>query len=412
MRILTTSELEQIINSNLVLDCPRISLIPSSLESSRPSYKGPGILTPTKEGYWNLKLFCQGEASHPGDIPYPRTPAGKLLDELDYYSFSAFDINGREWTTEKILRLDLSVNQTNGYEVISCKIDELKTIRESQSKVDKQCVEILFLGDINIPINTSTSTIIFVGGKEQSRELQSNVATFETNGFIIEIRKEQNCLYLLANSSSSPLTDAVVIGLLESLQFILAQPLEWSVLELANGTTWETRIKASLGNKLGMRQKPPIHIQYARNINSIINLFDKFFTDSINRQKNTKPEIFDQIWKLLYVRSLHLPIEVLALGVAIEGLLKDRFLETNISEKTLEEQISKAKKVIEDSDLEDKIKKRISGFLPNLKQARPIDQLHALKDRGLIEERLIKAWSELRNTAAHANKMCLSGKHV
>lgn len=265
-------------------------------------------------------------------------------------------------------------------------------------------MEIWFPGSIDIPCNAGTETVTLIGGERRNRLLQLNAARFETNDFTIEILKEKNWLKLHAVSASSLFTDSITNGILESLQFVLARPLEWSIMQVHQGKERVTKIKDSLKNEIPRRGRPPIHPREPSHNKQVWDLFDKYFTYALSQNRKSTSSIFSHLWPILLARSSSFPTEVLTLGIALEGILKEHF-DKKVPEATIKEQICKARQIISQSDLTNNVKTRILGFIPSLQHPRTKDQLYSLQERSLINEQLIKAWEELRNRAAHAGQI-------
>ena len=93
--------------------------------------------------------------------------------------------------------------------------------------------------------------------------------------------------------------------------------------------------------------------------------------------------------------------ESLILSVAIEGLLKEEFDNVDYRNAELKKQIDEARCVIASSGLERNFKDRVLGFFGNMLKPRAKDLLHILKDKNLLDSKLVREYDKLRNSSAH-----------
>jgi len=221
----------------------------------------------------NRKILCKEVGDPFEEFSKSRTPAGRIIEDSEYYSLSAMDTEGRLWTANRVLSPS---TRANPYCLtVSCNVRELMSVYELKTAMTRSSLQIWFPGEIDIPCNTATEMTISIRRKERDRSSRLNIAILETNEFSIEIKKERNWLQLHATSASSQITEDVIRAILESLQFVLAWPLEWSIAQLVQGTKQITKMRAALENKPPDRRRSPLSTSDPDKINHIWNIFDK-----------------------------------------------------------------------------------------------------------------------------------------
>ncbi|MFH7030036.1 MAG: hypothetical protein ACHBN1_32905 [Heteroscytonema crispum UTEX LB 1556] len=73
----------------------------------------------------------------------------------------------------------------------------------------------------------------------------------------------------------------------------------------------------------------------------------------------------------------------------------------DIPQNNLDSQILLLQEKINEIELDESLKKRLEGFLKNVKSISATDKLRNLIDKGLLDKKLVQAWKDIRNGAAH-----------
>ncbi len=397
------NELELISNNKFVLDCPKITLSPELPDTDKKSYTGSGSITQSETGEFLLKLYCDGTILPQETLSrYLGTTVGKIVDDSEYYCLSAVDLEGRTWEAKRILP-NIHSGTIPGY-IVFGRLNEISYSSNLPKTLTKSSVNIKYRGDIDIPCNEGSMVETSISGEKRSRYVSLNIAKFQTSGFEFEIEKEKGWLSFWAVSQSCPITDAVITRFTEALQFVLGRTLHWSIVELFQQQTQETRVRAVLENeKESSRIQPPISFRSHDNANSVWNLFGKYLDHVISYTERKWHPLFSLIHAVIESGKASLEAEALTLSVSIEGLLKREFSALASPDKAFKKQVDDARRLIEKSELSDPIKKRMPGFLGNMLSPRPIDKLFILKDNGFIDEEFIESWKNLRDSSAHAD---------
>ena len=95
----------------------------------------------------------------------------------------------------------------------------------------------------------------------------------------------------------------------------------------------------------------------------------------------------------------------LSIGVAIEGILKSYFSEIGLADEEILQQAEKAKDLIENSNLEERIKNRLFSSIGLLKNISPKVALRQMVQDKLLDKTMVSEWEKLRNKSVHSDKM-------
>ena len=103
-------EMEQISNGAFILDCTKMILSPFQAGTGKRIYMGAGSIAQTSEGKFKIKVYCS-ECISPGEVfAPPSSQPGALIEDSEYYSLDATDLQGRKWEADRIL-LDFNASQ-------------------------------------------------------------------------------------------------------------------------------------------------------------------------------------------------------------------------------------------------------------------------------------------------------------
>jgi len=343
-------------------------------------------------------MFCIGDVSSLDVFPRLDWKAGELIHEKYYYHLTANDINGRQWEAKWIVPDIHARQETNGY-IVNAGIRELSYSSDLADEVTAYSAVIYFPGDISIPFNTPVTVEKIVDAQKRSSSISLNIAKFSACGIEFEVEKEVGWLALNALSTTA-IDSALVMRLIESLQFVLGKSLSWSIIDLIHGKTRRVRVRSFQKNVDKSRAQPPIHFQQVDRLNKVWSLFDRYLSYTKKYDDERWHPIFRWIHAVIESGYSSLDTESLILSVAIEGLLRE-FKNLNYGNAELKNQIKKVNCLIRESNLEGGFKNRIFGLLGNMLKPRAKDLLHILKDKNLLDSRLVEEYDKLRNSSAH-----------
>ena len=396
------AEIKSIMGNSFIIDCPNIKLIPQLPDSSRKTHEGSGFIGKNQDGSFSLKMYSKDELSfkdilfqHENSVP------GEIIGEKSYYKLVAKDISGREWESKWILP-DIHAGSGGDGNVIRASIREIFWSSSINTKNDISYVGIYFPGEIEIPCNKYTEEEKIVDGEKRASSIGFNLAKFDSCDLKFEIKKEKDWLKLDAYSATQKINDTYIMRFVESLQFVLARPLAWSIAELVDGKIKKVRIRSCKRNNKQLRIGSPVYMDGP--FSYAWALFDKYLNHIINyKDKDSWHPISNWVHAVIESGSVSLDTESLVLSIAIEGLLRDEFKHLRFGSEELEAQINEGKSIIQGSCLKLPFKERLYGLFVAMSKPRAKDLLYILKEKNLIDERLIKEYGKLRNPSAHGD---------
>jgi hypothetical protein len=396
-------ELEAILSHDFVIDCPQIvleQLTENSQDLEKKVYSGPGTITQDGNGQFFVKVFCDGKPTLSEIMPRNPPKAGQIIRASKFYALSANDLKGTLWQARIMPfitgHLDYDGFLAHGHlRKISCE-------KEIPLPIKKNHLLITVMGDIEIPCTTGTLIETYVGEEKRASSGRRNVASFKSCDLEFEITKYDKWL-TISVTSDALITDALIVRIMEALQFVLGRSLPWTVIEITQEKTLKTHIRPPLKIDIKPRTKPPI--QFTPTNTDTWVLFDTYLNHFINFEEESWHPTFNIIHSVIEASSASAEAEVLTISVAVEGLLKTEFHDLGEPDKETKDQIALAKSLIKDSELNRDFKERVFGSLRGMKNTRPEDRLFELKNQGLIEQRLISSWRKLRHSSVHADEL-------
>jgi len=396
---MNSDEITAIMENRYSIDCVQLVLAPQLPGTDQKKHRGAGLISQAPDGSFSLKMYCNGNVL-PRDV-FPRLDwkAGELIHEEYYYRLTANDIKGRQWEAKWIIPDIHSGPDPNGY-IVHADIRELSYSSDLYDEVATYYAGIYFPGDINIPFNTAVTEKKMVDGQRRSSSVNLNVSKFSACDIEFEIEKDVGWLMLNALSDTA-IDDALVMRLVESLQFVLARSLSWSIVELIHGKTRKVRVKSSQRNVNKSRVQPPVHFQAVDRSNKVWSLFGRYLSHTKTYDEELWHPVFRWIHAVIESGCSSLDTESLILSVAIEGLLREEFDNLYYRNAELQKQIEDVRCGMEKLVLEPSFKNRVFGFFGNMLKPRAKDFLHILKNKNLLDPRLLDEYDKLRNSTAH-----------
>lgn len=396
---MNSDEITAIMENRYSIDCVQLMLTPQLPGTDQKKHQGAGLISQTSDGSFSLKMYCNGNVSPQDVFSRLNWKAGELIHEEYYYALTATDIKGRQWDAKWIIPDIHSGPDPNGY-IIYANLRELSFSSDLYTEVSTYYAGIYFPGDISIPFNTVVTIEKMVDGQKRSSSGNLNVSKFTVCGIEFEIEKDVGWL-LLSALSDTTIDDALIMRLVESLQFVLARPLSWSIVELIHGKTRKVRVKSSQRNVDKSRVQPPVHFQVVDRLDKVWTLFGRYLIHTKTYDEELWHPLFRWIHAVIESGCSSLDTESLILSVAIEGLLREEFDNLDYRNSELQKQIEDARCVIEKSSLQPSFKNRVLGLFGNMLKPRAKDSLHILKNKNLLDPRLLEEYDKLRNSTAH-----------
>lgn len=370
--------------------------------SSDPwEFCGPGCIAQTSAGKIEFTLYseCALSAEALKEFYFgPFPPPGQVIPRDRYYSLIATDGKGRKWSSDGIDPAPISSQIVKG---TVFKGDIRWVDCWTTEHIEKPTRFLLaVLQDIRIPVNTYTKIEERVGPMK-SRSGNLNAWCFSSNGIEFILKKQPGLLVIEATSDIGNLSNDIENRIVEALQFVLAQPVDWSFMGTYSEDKQNITVRVSSGDVLKSRFQPPIKFHRANGSQSISELFSMYLFHIIGYKANVWHPLSEEITAVRRSAGGSLEDQSLMLGVAIESILNLEFPCLADPSEDFQVGVSRLRKYIDDWEGDITLKRRVTGSLAAMLQARALDKLKALSETGSIKDYQVEDWRRIRNPAAH-----------
>jgi hypothetical protein len=407
--VLSSDDLGKYIDRRFNIDCPRM-VLRNSLNPARDVYEGPGSIYQTPEGDLAFKLYAGGPRV-PTEVLFGRVSgpnalkAGEIIPRSEYSSLEATSMRGAVWRGEFILP-DLNQGATDHGPVITGFLRELvNTTAESRTEGKSSHLSLVFAESFDFPANTPTTTKTLVRDKEIGFSGNWSRAIFEAAGLEFELERKAQTVALTAQSKNTALLGNLDLRVCEALEFTLSESHEWVVRVVFQGGETITTLRRFPKARAKRTPRPPIHCRTMDEATpDVWRLFAKYLEYVITCPDPQWHPLSYSTHAAVVGEEGSLDAGLLALPVAIEGALKVGFPSLGAPDRLLQEQIDAACKLICDSGLEPKFRKRVLGSFKQMGRPRAKDRLLALQRAGVTREGLVRAWDAIRHQAVHADR--------
>jgi len=109
-------------------------------------------------------------------------------------------------------------------------------------------------------------------------------------------------------------------------------------------------------------------------------------------------------YSLVEASEASIDAEALALGVAVEGIVKEVLTDRPTPDEALKGAVAKAKGAVSRLGLDQTYQNRFCGALDHVLMPRTKERLHELASQGRIRKEHVDTWARLRNTWAHGSR--------
>lgn len=403
-----TDYLQALANIKFEVDCYQIVLTQEGEIDNPRIYKGPGTIIQNDENYFSVKIFCEGKLDIKemfGKIN--RLTPGKLIERTNFYSLEAFDYAGNTWSANSILPDTNGGMECDGF-LVSSNFKRLFCHRKEHHKHKGATLKLFYKGKYKIPCNTITKSKHIIGTEDRGTSSKFNVAQFEFENIEFEILSDDDRLIVYLYSQTENLTRVTAQRIHEALQFVLVNLELWDILLIQKGKTQETIFQTVPPSSQKSRVQPPLHFDSVDREGYVWKMFELFFKYSLSYQEPDWHPLYEQVHKVIESGKASIEAHSLTLAVSIEGLLKLCFNEVALPDDEFKNLVKEATDEINKSGIDSILKKRLQGVLGAMKRPRAKDMLYSLQQAGIVEERLITSWSNMRNSSAHSDSIDLS----
>lgn len=367
-------------------------------------YEGAGYIKRTATGELNFKLYS---ANPIAPQEWIRGLSGQLVNKDEYYRLSVTDTRGRVWEAGGVLpRHEGWLNQ-KGYVIVGIIPSELRCANKMQWHITNAVLWMHFFDDLEIPCNTVTKSSSIIGDDQDNaiKQFDKNIAKFSSCGCDFTLSRKPGKFILGVSSNATELPANIENRVVESLQFVLANEVEPVIIERNERNVETVAIRPTLRPKPDCRLNPPLSFTKVQHAKEVWDLYSKYLSHILNYEgpTNWHPlSIF--VHRVIHASAAYPETLSLEVAVAVEGILRLEFEQLSSWPREHREELSKAREIINQSNLPEDLKLRISGAINAMKHPSPPDKLRSLVKSGVIEEKEYKAWKKLRNRSTHPKR--------
>jgi hypothetical protein len=400
-----------------------------SLDNKRV-FSGPGYIKQSSDGKVHFKLYPEDKSGSQGMIEeflsQRRVKLGALIPEHEYYFLSATDLRGRQWNSRWVAPPSIYFD-----EVVTGQLDELvhtasgiphkrgylvlrvrkKITPRNLAVFPWEMRELILLrtlrvyDDVKIPINAVTETEISVAGKKL-KSSRANASSFTSCNNTFRLTQEDGLLTIEVISEDESLPDPIEKRVIEALQFVLARPLWWLVMQRWSDGVETTCIRPRRAGVSKPRLQPPIHFHgYGYEvIDGVWSLFDKYLQYIITHPEDKWHPLSARLHSVCEASGGSLDAEGLTLGIAVEGVLKSEFSDLGSPSEGTISAINDFLEYMNAWSGDESLKRRIKGAVGTMHHPRAKDRMRVLIDEGAVTREQLRAWENLRHASAHAER--------
>ncbi len=391
--VITDDVLEAIKSETWVLDCPRIELIPA-IEDDRVHHRGSGYIA-LRHGFFEFKLFSDPEPPPLFALLQSSADPSRFLADSHYYQLSATDISGRTWRASGIFP-----SFTKGVGIVaSGKIDAIRYQR-TLTTIRQNVLMLWYPEELKLPYNQVTNSVSKIGEKIVSASSTSNAAAFSSSGFNFSVKAGTGWTSISA-SREGDLPATLATRIQETMEFVLGPSLQATIAQefSADGIITTTIMPSKL--KVTNDAFPPLISQFSPDATTwkLLDCFFRYVEKSGSFLRSPLSIVLQYVFLL---RESPLEAQGLALGVAVEGLLKNEYADLAKPTDVFLAELDTVKRGLKGFDLSSSTERRIRGALGAMEATNAKTRLLALSGSGVILYRQIEAWEKLRHSTAHA----------
>ncbi len=395
---------EQLYQRQWTVDCPEMRLDQPSV-AGLSQLSGPGYLRQEDDGVIRFKLYASQNAIDLQSI-HPRTGVpGRLLGDSSFHRLEAMDMRGNVWNVERALPVpDTSLIGSKQFRVVRGDAHGLVTTMDQPNNVST--LKMFFFTEERVPGNASTTvTTITPDGSEHSSS-KLDTAQFETAFGVFHIYNRSGMLVVdVVTQTAFPTGFSTRI--VESLGFVLAKPLMWNVLELIVDGKRTIRLRGDRQTVDAKIQPPVVSGTIDMSGGDVWRLFDKYLAMVCSRTEQDFHPASRHVFSALEASAGVIGARALALGVAVEGLVKDLFPNAGALPTTLKPVVKRLRKhclawsEFSDEETRKQLHGRIEAMLGRILEVSAKSKLYSLANQKGVRETHIAAWGDLRHAAAH-----------
>lgn len=369
---MTNDEYRAFAKRRFVIDCPQITLTQNTPDCPR-HFSGPGLIYQDENGQLLLKLFAAQKANLEAEVGGLNSrlsvAPGQVVPSTQYYDLVAKKLNGEVWTSAHFL-----IDPSTDFEKIIVTAELWQIVSKKTFPVCKDASRLMFrISDqLSYPANSATMQTVKFGNKVEQTQSEINVAEFGVANLQLRLYPDKGWTIFEVEAKSA-ISPALTPRLIEALSFVLARRVSWATSELTTQDGTTTTLCSLVRASSETRILPPLAFKHIpEGAAHVWRMFERYLTKVTENCDHSTHPLSRQVYSVLAAGESSLEAEALALGVAVEGVLKIAFPDKG-----------------------------------NRKKGWAYNKLKQLVREGVVNPDSVNAWKGRRDDSAHGNDIDL-----
>lgn len=379
---------------DLRIDCTRITLTQNT-SCNKLVFSGNGYIHQLADGAIRFHMFAQSEDETHAAALMKASLKANLLNKENYFYFEAAEYGGNTWTCDSV-RAEPHIY---GRDLLI--LGGLYEIRKTEEKPEGErpfFLQVQIFQKLDLHHQELVKTVQDFGSKIERR-----LSRYSSSHGACEVRSlDDRVLWHVSSQSEFPanLHNLVIVA----FEFLTATTIVPRVIEYHRRSVRTLRLLSPRPISNRTRLRPPISAHHLIDFEMPWRLFSLYLGYLCSNSGSGWHPCALHVHNAIQASANSLDAARLGLCVAVEGLAKLIPVPPDEEQKkAIKKLIRMMTCVILRSGLNGtSLGQRVEGLLSQLHNLRLKDRLEPLVKTGEIRPSLIKAWSELRNGAAHA----------
>ena len=403
------NDVELFRDGDLELDCSEMELVQDVAENPT-LYRGPGYIRQDPEGQIRFKIYpTESRIPPPAGGDGVNGVEGTIIPAHQRFTLSATDVKGRKWVAERVLPASIRRAESGAIITAEGRIHSLVNVERLEYFFMTSGLKLHYFEEMDFPCNAPTSFYCDTGDGIESSGSSNDHVKLSSAGCDIIIHRGDGFV------TASVETGAVVPPELETrfteaLQFVLARSLWCRAVEYRVGSDRTIKLISPRQVSAHTRLPEPIKLTTLAGHQDVWILFDAYFRYILQGNMPGWHPCAVHLYAACEASANSIEAYALGLAVAVEGMTKALFAKSGRRESSYKTVIGELCAYVGKwlptcpPELVDELRGRLDGFRSQLLDVRAIDMMYAIAGNGVIQERYIKPWSNLRNKSTHAGE--------
>lgn len=364
---------------------------------------GAGFLAQDKDGTLLLRMAAHEERTDVQVLKMEFSQswaAGQIIPETDYYDLKAWTVSGVEWRAERVSpNMDYGMHGT----AARIRLRRIETRGQWEHRAERATVTVSIPEELGLPWHEWISTSALSGAVDKFR-----YDTGQFSWFAHKFNGQTTVGFSVEGDNAEP----AYTHFLRALKIVLGRLIEPQQFSITEGH-WRATCLASRSESTTKRRLAP-PVRGLRLDADDTHAFIRAFLENSTREplrtdaggEGGHSELIYRHWhRILRAWENDLENSALVLSVAIEGLIKEAFASEHDVDAEFIDQLDRAKPILEKVELDKRARNCVLASIGNARKPRVGDVLRRLVEQGALHDGHVKAWSALRNTAAHGGTL-------